>query len=291
MELLFNELSYYPLATNDVEAEHRFIQLLKTFKEANKTFGFKKIQFHTNHSEQPITTSKTFYQTISSLSNNDLKRTLLSFIKKPFIDDLEEEEMGAFFESNYEITNKNVPVKDEPIALPIAHIKSTMTISFNSDAFWQNRKINILKTNTSATENLIFSSYNICLETDLITTEITEWSDNVYSNRIDDEEKLTYYLSYNKYDLVFGENFMEQFLQWKEDDTTIFKRILLLMKDVELHPFSQGIGKTENLKNRGKEGSKRITNTYPDGDRLSYSIENNIVTFIACKGHYDFHKD
>jgi len=270
MELLFNELSYSPLATSVAEAENRFIQLLKTFKEANTLFGFKKIQFHTNHSAQLITVDKTFYQTISSLSKNDLKRTLLSFIKKPFVDDLEEEEMEVFFESNYKITDNNVPVKTEPFALPIAHIKSTMTISFNSDKYWQNRKVNILKTNTSATENLNFSTYNICLDTDLKTAEITEWSDNVYSNKIDNEEKLTYYLSYNKYGLVFGDDFMEQFLQWKVDDTTIFKRVLLLMKDVELHPFSKGIGKTENLKNRGKEGSKRITNTYPDGDRLRH---------------------
>lgn len=290
MELLFNELSYYPLATTIIEAEKRFVQLLNTFKEANKTFGFKKIQFHSNHSSQLVTEDKTFYETISLLSKNDLKRTVLSFIKKPFVDDLEEEEMEAFFESDYKITDVNVPVQNEPFALPIAHIKSTLTISFNSDTYWQNRKINILKTNTSATENLNFSTYNICLETDLKTNEIVEWTDNVYSNRIDNEEKLRYYLAYNKYDLVFDGDFMEQFLQWKVDDTIIFKRILLLMKDVELHPFCQGIGKTENLKNRGKEGSKRITNTYPNGHRLSYSIEDDIVTFIACKGHYLFHK-
>ena len=72
MELLFNELSYYPLATSILEAENRFTQLMRTFKEANVTFGFKKIQFHSNHSEQLITADKTFYQTISSLSKNDL---------------------------------------------------------------------------------------------------------------------------------------------------------------------------------------------------------------------------
>ena len=289
MELLFNELSYFPLATSVVEAENRFIQLLKTFKEANTLFGFKKILFQMDLSTQPITTDENFYETIKLFSKSSVKNNILTFIRKPFVDDLEEEEMEVFFESNYKITDDNVPVKTEPFALPIAHIKSTMTISFNSDEYWQNRKVNILKTNTSATENLNFSTYNICLETDLKTAEITEWSNNVYSNKIDDEEKLTYYLSYNKYDLVFGGDFMEQFLQWKVDDTIIFKRILLLMKDVELHPFSKGKGKTENLKNRGKEGSKRITNTYPNGDRLSYSIENDIVTFIACKGHYDFH--
>ena len=285
MELLFNELSYYPLATSIIEVEKRFVQLLKTFKEANSTFGFKKIQFHSNHSSQLVTIEKTFYETISSLSKNDLKRTVLSFIKKPFVDDLEEEEMEVFFESGYKITDANVPVTTEPLALPIAQIKSTITISFNSDTYWQHRKINILKTNTPTTENLNFSTYNICLDTDLKTGEIIEWSENVYYNQIDDEEKLTFYLLYNKYDLMFGGDFMEQFLQWKDSDTTIFKRVLLLMKDVELHPFVGGIGRTENLKNNGKEASKRITGL----DRLSYTVENNVVTYIACKGHYDFH--
>lgn len=58
------------------------------------------------------------------------------------------------------------------------------------------------------------------------------------------------------------------------------------MKDVELHPFTGGMGQTENLKNRGKEASKRINIS----DRLSYLVENNTVTFIACRGHYEFHE-
>lgn len=61
--------------------------------------------------------------------------------------------------------------------------------------------------------------------------------------------------------------------------------ILLLMKDVGLHPFTGGMGKTENLQQRGKEASKQTTQL----DRLSYTLKKNIVTFIACKGHYDFH--
>ena len=82
---------------------------------------------------------------------------------------------------------------------------------------------------------------------------------------------------------------MEQFVGWKTDDFDSFKYLLLLMKDVQIHPFTGGMGQTENLKGRGKEASKRVTNSYPDGDRLSYTVENNIVTFIACKGHYEFH--
>ena len=68
MDLLFNELSFYPLAKNIFEVENRFIQLLKTFNKANTTFGFKKILFHSNHSKQLVTSDKTFHGIISSFS-------------------------------------------------------------------------------------------------------------------------------------------------------------------------------------------------------------------------------
>ena len=78
---------------------------------------------------------------------------------------------------------------------------------------------------------------------------------------------------------------MEEIFEWKKTDLKSYNRILRLMKDVELHPFSGGFGKTENLSNNEKECSKRITEL----DRLSYSLENNVVTFYSCKGHYLFH--
>jgi len=106
---------------------------------------------------------------------------------------------------------------------------------------------------------------------------------------IDTEEILTKYLGFTKYQPVFTLDFITQFLKWKQDDFETFKYLLLLMKDTQIHPFTGGMGQTENLKGRGKEASKRVTNSYPDGDRLSYTVENNIVTFIACKGHYEFH--
>jgi len=111
----------------------------------------------------------------------------------------------------------------------------------------------------------------------------------MWSNSIDNKEMLILYLMYSKYEVEFTDDFLSQLLKWKEDKLKIYKYILLLMKDVELHPFTGGMGQTENLKNRGKEASKRITNSYPDGDRLSYYLEDGKVTFVACKGHYKFH--
>ena len=132
-------------------------------------------------------------------------------------------------------------------------------------------------------------AYNVCLESDIASREIKEWADMSMPKFIDTKEILTKYLGFTKYQPVFTDHFMEQFLGWKSDNFETFKYLLLLMKDVQIHPFTGGMGKTENLIGRGKEASKRVTNSYPDGDRLSYTVENNIVTFIACKGHYEFH--
>jgi len=285
MELICNELSYYPLAESNYEAERRFKQLLDTFKVANNIYGFKRIRVLSNFSEQLITSELSFFQWLNVVRHSDLKRTILTFFRKPYADDLEEEELETFFESEYKITDEKVPVDENPVGLPIAHIRSTPTLSFDSDNFWRNRKINILKTNTSQTENLDFSVYNICLESDLKTDEIIEWADEVMTNKIDSEEMLMKYLSYSKYGIAFGENFLSQLFEWKENDIKLFKYTLLLMKDVQLHPFTGGMGKTENLINRGKEASKQVSQL----DRLSYIVKDNIVTFIACKGHYEFH--
>ena len=138
-------------------------------------------------------------------------------------------------------------------------------------------------------ENIDVIAYNMCFEIDVTSQELKEWADMSMPKFIDTKEVLSKYLSFTKYQAVFTNDFMAQFLNWKNDDFETFKYILLLMKDVQIHPFTGGMGQTENLKGRGKEASKRVTNSYPDGDRLSYSVENNIVTFIACKGHYEFH--
>ena len=289
MDLICNELSFYPLADDNIVAKDRFTTLLKTFNEAKKVYGFKRIRFHTNYVEQLVTVDKKFFEWVSTVSNSTLKNTILSFFRKPFADDLNDDELTSFLESNYAIAHDNVPTKKDSVGLPIAHIKSTITLSFNADVFWRKRKINILKTNTSETENLEFTAYNICLETDLKGTEIIEWADNVMSNTIDSKEMVIKYLFYSKYNIVFTNNFMKELFDWKENNITLFRYTLLLMKDVELHPFTGGMGQTENLKYNGKEASKRITNTYPDGDRLSYFLENDTVTFVACKGHYKFH--
>lgn len=289
MNLVFNELSVYPIAENGHVAEEHFKKLLATFKEAKKVYGFTHIRFPNNYAGLQITTTETFFEWVSTLTNRTIKNLIIDLCKKPFTDELEEAELNSFFESNYALIGDDAPTDIEPVGLPVSYIKTIPSVSLDSHAYWRNRKIQIRKSNANADENIDFVAYNVCLESDLASNEINEWADMSMPKFINTEEILTKYLGFTKYQTVFTQDFMTQFLNWKQDNFETFKYLLLLMKDVQIHPFSGGMGQTENLKGRGKEASKRITNTYPDGDRLSYTVENNIVTFIACKGHYEFH--
>ncbi len=284
MELIFNQLSVFPLASNNNLAEERFKQLIKTYKLAKQKVDFKGIRFSINFSNKLITQTNTFYDWLNQLENKNLRNLILGLIKKPFIDDLNNDDLNSFYDiSEYSIINidKEIyPVSEDSSALVVAIIKSVPLISLNSHVCWNNRKINIL---TSDSLNLI--AYNISGVEDLVSVEFNEWKDNFLGELIIDEESLKKYLGFEKYTICFSTNFLTQLFNWKKENEVEFNKILSLMKDVQIHPFTGGIGKTENLSNRGKEASKRITLL----DRLSYSLANNIVTFIACKGHYNFH--
>jgi Txe/YoeB family toxin of Txe-Axe toxin-antitoxin module len=289
MELICNELSLYPLVNSGQEAELFFRNALKTFEKSKEDFGFTHIRFPIDFQNQLVTTTQKYMEWVTTISNRTLRDTVIKLFRPPFTDDLKEEEIDVFFNSDYTIADEDAPIRENPVGLPVAHILSFPTLSFNTNQYWQKRKINILKTNTSETENLKFHTYNICLETDLASNEFKEWTDSSMSTLITNSDVLKKYLGFTKYQVEFTDDFMKELLEWKKEDIKNFKYTLLLMKDVQIHPFTGGMGKTENLKKRGKEASKRISNSYPDGHRLSYFLENSVVKFVACKGHYKFH--
>lgn len=285
MDLISNELSFYPLAENEHIAEQRFYQLLKTFSAAQEKYGFSHIRFHSSFHQQFVTTTQTFYEWVSTLTNHKLKNLIVGLFRHPFSDDLEVSELASFFKSEYKIPQAEVLTKQAPVGLSVSYIKSLPAISFDSHLFWRNRVIEVQRSNSTENGDAKFDVYNICLETDIFEPELDDWANSCMSNLIETEVILKKFLNYTKYNTVFSFDFMDQFLDWKQNDTDTFKYILLLMKDVQLHPFSGGMGQTENLKKRGKEASKRINIV----DRLSYTLDKDVVTFLACKGHYEFH--
>lgn len=289
MQLVFNELSLLPLTESVQVAEINFRTMIGTFKKAKEVVGFKSILFQNNLSNQAVVEQINFVQLLDLLENKDLKRAIITFLNPPYLDDLTDRELEEFYSSEYQITDEGCPTTEAPYGFPVAHIKSTPTISLNTHAFWNNLKINLTRIGTDDIENASFSVSNICQPQHIDSQQFKDWISISLADKIEDKVALGKYLGYTKYSAHFGEDFFAQLMGWKEENPKLYKYTLALMKDVELHPFTGGMGQTENLKNRGKEASKRISNSYPDGDRLSYTVENNVVTFIACKGHYKFH--
>ena len=82
---------------------------------------------------------------------------------------------------------------------------------------------------------------------------------------------------------IWSDDAWEDYVGWQTEDKKTLKRINLLLKDVERHPFD-GIGKPEPLKGElGGFWSRRIG----EKNRLVYRIVPNGLEILSCKGHYE----
>lgn len=80
----------------------------------------------------------------------------------------------------------------------------------------------------------------------------------------------------------FTDRCFDEYLYWQEEDHKTLKRVNLLIKDIERNGPAIGIGKPERLKHRNS-WSRRIDDT----NRLTYTIEGQVMILFGCKGHYD----
>ena len=75
----------------------------------------------------------------------------------------------------------------------------------------------------------------------------------------------------------------EDYLYWQTEDKKTLKRINQLLQDILRHTF-EGIGKPEALKgDLSGMWSRRIDEV----NRIVYSVKDEIVYVLSCKGHYN----
>lgn len=83
-------------------------------------------------------------------------------------------------------------------------------------------------------------------------------------------------------EVSFTETAWEQYIECQTEDKKTLKRINLLIQDI-LRNYFTGIGKPEPLKgNLSGFWSRRID----DSNRIIYTVDNDIIQIVACKGHY-----
>lgn len=86
--------------------------------------------------------------------------------------------------------------------------------------------------------------------------------------------------------ILFAKESLQDYRNWEENDTKIFKRINRLINAIKDSPF-KGLGKPEPLKQNLKGcWSRRITHEH----RLVYMVSGKkgeqAVTIIQCRYHY-----
>lgn len=75
------------------------------------------------------------------------------------------------------------------------------------------------------------------------------------------------------------------YLYWQSQDRKTLKRINRLLEDAKRQPFT-GVGKPEPLReNLSGFWSRRIDET----NRLVYAVDDNFLTIISCRYHYNLH--
>lgn len=148
MNLAFNELSFQPLVENEYVLTDRFLNMTKIFKKANDSFGFSHIVFPANIGVLKVTSQKTLYEWVNQISNKNEKNIILSLIKKPFTNDILNEQSDRVYEYYFE--NQELGIEQTYCnGLSTAHITEIPSISLGGEAFWEQIQIYFFKENTN----------------------------------------------------------------------------------------------------------------------------------------------
>ncbi len=278
MYLVFNEVSETPLAENINQAEERIKLFIQTFKAA-KEKGFEYIRFQ-DLAQLNLTDNLNFALWIAntnSSKNRELREFFWSsFIRKPYIPEGDEKQENEYGNHLYflEINGKEVYCN----GLAIAYIYNTLGISFYSSEWTyieqsiivkdeneqniKNEKVYQIARPEHLSDPLLFIFKRLFLIKNL--------------SKIKDLEEL--YPTYQ-----FKNKVIDEILDWKQENNDTYQKLHRLLADIEEHPFTGGLGKTEALKhNDDGLNSKRLTRA----DRIVYSLKNSIITVFSCKGHY-----
>ena len=84
--------------------------------------------------------------------------------------------------------------------------------------------------------------------------------------------------------LGWTERAWDDYLYWQTQDRKTLKRINALIADINRDPDGPGIGKPEILRSHlAGLWSRRID----DEHRLVYAVEQDAITIISCRYHYE----
>ncbi|MFK7797173.1 MAG: hypothetical protein AB8E82_06940 [Aureispira sp.] len=177
MELILNELSKEPLASNQYTANERMEQVATTVNEAKKQ-GFQKIRSDDFAYEIELSNEYTLNDWLNNKNVSEIQRNFLyGMITPPFIKDGDEQE-DKYIENSFYFENEayNYP-KTECPGLAAAYLYNTLSLSFPTSAIWCNTTLSITieKDDNAKNEQV----HNIFSEASLKETEIATFIESI----------------------------------------------------------------------------------------------------------------
>lgn len=156
MNIIFNELSFLPLTTNEHVLKEKFLSLMNTYAFASEKFGFNHIVFPTNIGGIKVTTEKTFLQWAYAITHKGEKNKILSFVKRPFGDEVLAEQKDELSKYYYQNPEHGIP-ETYCNGLAVAHVRKELCSSITLHSIWD------------VTEISFHKIINVDLETEIVT--------------------------------------------------------------------------------------------------------------------------
>jgi Txe/YoeB family toxin of toxin-antitoxin system len=275
-DLIFNELSTQPFPTDIQTLNSNIKDLLLLCKSAKEKYGFSKLRFVNQLHEINVMKDYTFQDFINDTrSNRLLKDLLISFYRYPFIDDEDDRAINEYISKTFTFDETR-----KCSGLAGAYIYNTLATSILSDSIWDITKIKVtIKDGENTIEDVV---YHISKNDHLSSDDIKEWLSKKFIWNIEKIEDLT--RIYPNY--TFSQEAFDDLIYWKNENKLLYERLHILLKDIEAHPFTGGLGKTEVLKETSGNASKRLN----DEHRVQYSLEGKgnekVIYILRCKEHY-----
>lgn len=181
MNIIFNELSFLPLTSDEFVITEKFLVLLKTLDFAKANYGFNHMVFPTNIGSIKVTTDKTFYDWVYSLTNQSSKNKILSCIKKPFGEDILAETNNELNKYYYQNSEQSIP-ETYCNGLAVSYIKNELSSSISLNSIWDETTISFQEFINDALETKMVFVPNISQEIHFDVASIkqfVEYSGNI----------------------------------------------------------------------------------------------------------------
>ena len=131
--ICFNELSLTPFCQDEQEVEQRLRLYVETLKTAGRS-GIKKVRYHENMVNIPLSSTMSMQQYCSKYPNRDIVTLLLSTFTMPQVDENDDTILEKYCSTKVCITLKDKPVRAH--GFNAAYCYNTYCIAFRSDVFW-----------------------------------------------------------------------------------------------------------------------------------------------------------